>query len=136
MTCMTAEERASTDVGDHAKRPNIDTEDAAQSTDQRVITILYATETGNAEEVAERLARIAYRRHIQVRLFNLADYDKVRVKTNTDGFDQRGIRRVRRFNNRQWRVSRVRSSFLALPAAVLATGRHSVRSDFYRIRTG
>lgn len=57
------------------------------TTADRSITILYATETGNAEEVAERLAHIACRRHIHVRLCNLADYDKVRVCTNPDELD-------------------------------------------------
>lgn len=76
---MATEEQPGTDAGDHAKRSNTEAEDAAQSSNNRIITILYATETGNAEEVAERLARIAYRRHLQVRLFNLADYDKVRI---------------------------------------------------------
>ncbi|WFD42022.1 NAPDH-dependent diflavin reductase [Malassezia psittaci] len=47
-----------------------------QSTSDRIITILYATETGNAEEVAERIARLAYRRHIRVHLKNLEFYDK------------------------------------------------------------
>ena len=44
---------------------------------ERCITILYATETGNAEEVAERIARIAYRRHIRAHLKSLELYDKV-----------------------------------------------------------
>lgn len=76
---MATEEQSGTDAGDHAKRTSTEAEDATQGSDKRIITILYATETGNAEEVAERLARIAYRRHIQVRLFNLANYDKVRI---------------------------------------------------------
>lgn len=43
------------------------------------LTVLYATETGNAEDVAHRIAQIAYRHHVSVRLVNLADYDRVRI---------------------------------------------------------
>lgn len=67
----------------------------------RELTILYATETGNAEEVAERIARIAYRRHIQVRLYNIADYDKVRRRAHVDGVDQRDARHLCRVHHRQ-----------------------------------
>ena len=55
-----------------------------QSTPDRIITILYATETGNAEEVAERIARLAYRRHIRVHLKNLEFYDKVWLGAYSD----------------------------------------------------
>lgn len=44
-----------------------------------VLTVLYATETGNAEDIAHRIAQIAYRHHVSVRLYNLADYDRVRT---------------------------------------------------------
>lgn len=56
-----------------------------------ILTILYATETGNAEEVAERIARTAYRRRVQARLYNLADYDKVCNYAKTDELDKRRV---------------------------------------------
>ncbi|WFD07805.1 NAPDH-dependent diflavin reductase [Malassezia vespertilionis] len=58
-------------------------DEAPHTVPQRELTILYATETGNAEEVAERIARIAYRRAIQVRLYNVADYDKMDLISET-----------------------------------------------------
>ena len=57
--------------------PGLEGESAAPSL-PRHLTVLYGTETGNAEEVAERIARMALRRRIDVHLQNLADYDKVR----------------------------------------------------------
>lgn len=44
----------------------------------RELTILYATETGNAQDVAERLARHARRLHFSVRVFSIDDYSVVR----------------------------------------------------------
>ncbi|KAI0087697.1 riboflavin synthase domain-like protein [Irpex rosettiformis] len=41
----------------------------------REISILYATETGNAQDVAERLARLCRRLHFQVQLASLDEYE-------------------------------------------------------------
>ncbi|PSR76808.1 hypothetical protein PHLCEN_2v8189 [Hermanssonia centrifuga] len=40
----------------------------------RELTILYATETGNAQDVAERLARYCRRLHFSVRMFSIDEY--------------------------------------------------------------
>ncbi|GJE93014.1 sulfite reductase flavoprotein subunit alpha [Phanerochaete sordida] len=42
--------------------------------DERELTILYATETGNAQDVAERLARLCRRLHFRVRLCSIDEY--------------------------------------------------------------
>ncbi|WFD29571.1 NAPDH-dependent diflavin reductase [Malassezia sp. CBS 17886] len=49
----------------------------------RQLTVLYATETGTAEDVAQRIARIAQRRHIATHIENLADYDKMSLINET-----------------------------------------------------
>lgn len=98
----------------------------------RSITILYATETGNAEEVAERLAHIACRRHIHVRLCNLADYDKVRVCTDPDELDPRVPCLVCRVDYGQRRISILGASVLALLASLLSSRHDLVRSDLCR----
>ena len=43
----------------------------------REISILYATETGNAQDVAERLARLCRRLHFEVQLASLDEYQAV-----------------------------------------------------------
>ncbi|WFD18253.1 NAPDH-dependent diflavin reductase [Malassezia caprae] len=47
------------------------------------LTVLYATETGNAEDIAQRIAQIAYRHHVSVSLCNLADYDRLALVDET-----------------------------------------------------
>ncbi|EKM52756.1 uncharacterized protein PHACADRAFT_164681 [Phanerochaete carnosa HHB-10118-sp] len=42
--------------------------------DERELTILYATETGNAQDVAERIARLCRRLHFAVRLYSVDEY--------------------------------------------------------------
>lgn len=42
-----------------------------------LLTVLYATETGNAEDMALRAEQLAHRYHVPVRVFNVADYDRV-----------------------------------------------------------
>ena len=44
---------------------------------ERLLLILYATETGCAQEIAELMAREARRRHFLVRLRCTSDYDVV-----------------------------------------------------------
>lgn len=43
----------------------------------REITILYATETGNAQDVAERLAHLCRRLHFAVQVASLDEYAAV-----------------------------------------------------------
>lgn len=45
--------------------------------DERELTILYATETGNAQDVAERIARLCQRLHFAVRLYSVDEYQVV-----------------------------------------------------------
>lgn len=44
-----------------------------------VLTILYGTETGNAEDVAYRIADVAQRHRVPTRIYNLADYDRTEL---------------------------------------------------------
>lgn len=77
--------------------------------DATQLTVLFATETGNAEDIAYRIADIALRHHIPARICDLHDYDRVRVmRTNThvpnnaaDRSDQRVIHHIRGINNRK-----------------------------------
>lgn len=46
---------------------------------KRRLTVLYASETGTAEQVAERIGRIARRRHIDTHVHSMGDYEKVRT---------------------------------------------------------
>lgn len=45
--------------------------------DERELTILYATETGNAQDVAERIARLCRRLHFAARLYSIDEYEIV-----------------------------------------------------------
>jgi sulfite reductase alpha subunit-like flavoprotein len=44
---------------------------------ERRFTILYGTETGNSQDVAERIARQARRRQIATNVFSMDEYDIV-----------------------------------------------------------
>lgn len=44
---------------------------------ERHFTLLYGTETGNAQDVAERIARQARRRRIDTSVYAMDDYDVV-----------------------------------------------------------
>jgi hypothetical protein len=46
----------------------------------RKITILYGSQTGNAQDVAERLCREAKRRHFSVKISTMDDYDRNLLK--------------------------------------------------------
>ena len=74
--------------------------DAASRVSLPTLTFRYATETGNAEEVAERVSQLAIRRHVPVRVYSLADYDRVRAchtPLTPVGASGRGHRFIRRF---------------------------------------
>lgn len=49
----------------------------------RSINILYGTETGNAEDVADRISRELERRHMQITLMSLNEFDIVTGKVIT-----------------------------------------------------
>lgn len=74
------------------------------------LTVLFATETGNAEDIAYRIADIALRHHVPTRICDLHDYDRVRVMlTSTlvsndaaDRSDQRVIHHICSLNNGEW----------------------------------
>lgn len=55
---------------------------SSQSSDveeERSLTVLYATQSGSAQDVAERIGRQARRRHVQARLFSMDEYDVVSI---------------------------------------------------------
>ena len=45
--------------------------------DDREVLILFASQTGSAQDVAEFIAREAWRRHFSARVMNVQDFDKV-----------------------------------------------------------
>lgn len=45
--------------------------------EDREILILYASQTGSAQDVADFIAREAWRRHFCARVLNIADFDRV-----------------------------------------------------------
>lgn len=47
--------------------------------EEREVSVLYATETGNARDVAERIARLCRRLHFEVQVASLDEYEAVRV---------------------------------------------------------
>jgi sulfite reductase alpha subunit-like flavoprotein len=44
-----------------------------------LVTILYGTQTGTAQEVAEEVARGLHRRYFRSRIFRMDNYDIVRI---------------------------------------------------------
>lgn len=56
---------------------SIDDEDEKRSSQQRTFTVLYGSQTGNAQDVASRIARQARRRRIQVVVKSMDEYDVV-----------------------------------------------------------
>jgi len=69
MSSVTDDEKNDADVPSH------DNENAA---DPRCLLILYATETGTAQETADRIARECRRVYFQCRVCNMATYSPVR----------------------------------------------------------
>ena len=59
----------------HAEPTGVDGNDVTLN---RKILILYATETGTAQEVADRIARECRRGHFQCRVCNIGSYPAVR----------------------------------------------------------
>ena len=49
------------------------------SDDERELTIIYATETGNAQDAAERLARYCRRLRFAVSIYSIDEYSIVSV---------------------------------------------------------
>ena len=49
------------------------------------VTVLFGTQTGNAQEVAERIVREGKRRHLHIRAIDLEDYSIVSVIANAHG---------------------------------------------------
>lgn len=47
--------------------------------DDRRLLILYASQTGSAQDVAEYIGREAWRRHFHARVQDVKDFDKVRA---------------------------------------------------------
>ena len=45
--------------------------------ESRSIVILYGSETGSSQDLAENLARQAKRRHFKTRVYAMDDYDRV-----------------------------------------------------------
>lgn len=55
----------------------IDSEDDDNDDDRRLL-ILYASQTGSAQDVAEYIGREAWRRHFKARVQDVHDFDKVK----------------------------------------------------------
>lgn len=55
-------------------------EEADEQAERRGFTILYGTQGGNAQDVAERIGRQAQRRHVGVRICAMDDYDIVSAR--------------------------------------------------------
>lgn len=53
-------------------------EDESGDDDDRRLLILYASQTGSAQDVAEYIGREAWRRHFVARVQDVRDFDKVR----------------------------------------------------------
>lgn len=68
------------DKGNDANVPSHDNEDAA---DPRRLLILYATETGTAQETADRIARECRRVYVQCRVCNMATYSPEELISET-----------------------------------------------------
>lgn len=51
--------------------------DQPPSVSKRQMLILYGSQTGCAQDVAERMSRQARRRHFAVRLYSMDEYDRV-----------------------------------------------------------
>lgn len=49
---------------------------------ERRLLVLYASQTGTAQEVAERIGRDAKRRHFAVKVFAMDSYEKVLLYAN------------------------------------------------------
>jgi sulfite reductase alpha subunit-like flavoprotein len=47
--------------------------------ESRSIVILYGSETGSSQDLAENLARQAKRRHFKTRVYAMDDYDRVYI---------------------------------------------------------
>lgn len=80
-------------VGEVAKQPeapyysdvNANEEDTDSEDDDRRLLILYASQTGSAQDVAEYIGREAWRRHFVARVQDVRDFDKVRLFHPFDG---------------------------------------------------
>jgi sulfite reductase alpha subunit-like flavoprotein len=59
---------------------------ADQESRERRVIVLYGSQTGTAEEVAERIGREGKRRHLLVRVMALDDYDVVSLKVCGQNF--------------------------------------------------
>lgn len=46
---------------------------------ERKLVVLYGSQTGTAQDVAERIGRDAKRRHFAVKVFAMDSYDKVYI---------------------------------------------------------
>ena len=56
----------------------------------RSFTILYGSQTGNAQDVAERIGRQARRRHVHACIHSMDDYDIVSQLGKREPLDTRG----------------------------------------------
>ena len=66
-----------TKVSPNLIRTPMSSENAESS---RSLTILYATETGNAQDVSERLARQCRRLHFSAQVHSIDEYEVVRLE--------------------------------------------------------
>lgn len=57
-------------------------EEEGEEVTERNFTILYGTETGNSQDVAERIARQARRRRIDTSVYAMDDYNVVSISSH------------------------------------------------------
>jgi sulfite reductase alpha subunit-like flavoprotein len=67
-----------TEASHHSPPPCHDEDTDAEDDDRRLL-ILYASQTGGAQDVAEYMGREAWRRHFAARVQDVRDFDKVRL---------------------------------------------------------
>jgi sulfite reductase alpha subunit-like flavoprotein len=55
--------------------------DKSSSTSERQLLILYGSQTGCAQDAAERMSRQAKRRHFKTRVHSMDAYDRVNLRS-------------------------------------------------------
>ena len=72
------------------RKMDCDGENGLQDTaEERRLTFLYATQTGNAQDIAESLARHAIRQHFVTHCLSVEDYNPVDPRLKDQSYDRR-----------------------------------------------
>ena len=65
------------EVALHEEQEAVDINDEEDNDDDRRLLILYASQTGSAQDIAEYIGRDAWRRHFKARVQDVHEFDKV-----------------------------------------------------------